>query len=76
MVPVKIVSHNVGFRPGRAGGARLDLEELDVSDAVHLAPASSSARNIQNSKVACIQAYGIGPAGESQPSSIICFLFY
>lgn len=74
--PVEIVSHNVGFRPARQNGCRLDLEELtlDAASASSLPKASlipkaaikrgaaaSSAH--KNKKVALVQAYGAGPAG-------------
>lgn len=60
---IEIVSHNVGFRPSREGGCRLDLEDFELGgnrEGMQLAPKS----NITTPrKAAILHAYGIGPAG-------------
>lgn len=44
---VEIISHNVGLRPAREGGARIELER----------------RKVGGRKVGVIHAYGFGSAG-------------
>lgn len=44
---VEIISHNVGLRPAREGGARIELER----------------RAVKGKKVGVIHAYGFGSAG-------------
>jgi D-amino-acid oxidase len=71
---IEIISHNVGFRPARHGGCRLELEERDLGVRRDLAPRSSEPAR----KVAVLRScllsihpraenitdcYGIGPAG-------------
>jgi len=73
---IEIVSHNVGFRPARQNGCRLDLEELtlDASSTSALPNAAlipkeglkrstGAAAATSGQKVALVQAYGAGPAG-------------
>lgn len=57
---VEIVAHNVGFRPSRQGGCRLDLEEIQlggVRKEMQLAPKSTV---VQARSAAILHAYGIG----------------
>lgn len=51
---IEIVSHNVGLRPARKGGVRVELEERQLPGIVS---------EKRNDKVAVVHAYGIGPAG-------------
>lgn len=58
---VEIVAHNVGFRPSRQGGCRLDLESIELGngkrEGMQLAPKSA----IDKPRVgAVLHAYGIG----------------
>ena len=61
LFPVEIVAHNVGFRPSRQGGCRLDLESIQLGNAkqegMQLAPKSSI---IEPRTGAILHAYGIG----------------
>lgn len=59
---VEIVAHNVGFRPSREGGARLDLEDIEIgggnkAQGMELAPKSDI---LKPRKAAVLHAYGIG----------------
>lgn len=57
---VEIVSHNVGFRPSREGGCRLDLEDFELGgkrEGMQLAPKSDISKP---RKAAVLHAYGIG----------------
>lgn len=47
---VEIVSHNVGLRPAREGGARIELER----------------KVVKGIKVGVVHAYGFGSAGYQQ----------
>lgn len=60
LATVEIVSHNVGFRPSREGGCRLDLEDIELGgkrEGMQLAPKSDIATP---RKAAVLHAYGIG----------------
>jgi hypothetical protein len=56
---IEVVKHNVGLRPCREGGARIDLEERSTGEG-KLLPASVKGKGRQ---VGVVHAYGIGPAG-------------
>ena len=56
---IEVLKHNVGLRPCREGGARIELEER-VTGEGKLLPASVRG---SRRKVAVVHAYGIGPAG-------------
>lgn len=61
---IKVVSHNVGLRPAREGGMRLELEERvlgDYGSKKGLIP--EGGRDGMGRKVGVVHAYGIGPAG-------------
>ncbi|OCF33381.1 D-amino-acid oxidase [Kwoniella heveanensis BCC8398] len=62
---IDIVSHNVGLRPVREGGMRLELEErsLGKSGNQDLIPTKGKQGSNGSRKVAVVHAYGIGPAG-------------
>lgn len=55
---IEVVAHNVGLRPARDGGLRLELEEKVLGEDC-LLPAAAKGRR----KVAVLHCYGIGPAG-------------
>lgn len=57
---IEIVSHNVGLRPMREGGLRLEIEERELGGEL-LVP--TAARVAAPRKVAVLHCYGIGPAG-------------
>jgi hypothetical protein len=61
---IKVVSHNVGLRPAREGGMRLELEERvlgEYGSKKGLVP--EGGRPVMGRKVGVVHAYGIGPAG-------------
>lgn len=58
---IEIVSHNVGFRPGRSSGPRLELEERRVGAKHPLAP--KWLHGECQKRGAVVHAYGLGPAG-------------
>jgi hypothetical protein len=62
---IEVVKHNVGLRPCREGGARIELETRTVGLENPLVP--RKARGGER-KVAVVHAYGIGPAGYISPS--------
>lgn len=56
---IEVVSHNVGLRPAREGGLRLEIEERMLgADVLTPEGGKSKAR-----PVAVLHCYGIGPAG-------------
>lgn len=63
VLSVEIVGHNVGLRPARHGGARLELEEKTLSNKKLLLSPSHVKPVKEGKKVAVLHAYGIGPAG-------------
>jgi glycine/D-amino acid oxidase-like deaminating enzyme len=56
---IEVVKHNVGLRPCREGGARIELEKRTIGEG-KLLPSAIKGRG---RKVAVVHAYGIGPAG-------------
>jgi hypothetical protein len=61
---VEIISHNVGLRPCRKGGIRIEAEEIDLSKAGKgVVPGQSMVTGKEGRKGVCIHAYGIGGAG-------------
>ena len=58
---IEVVSHNVGLRPAREGGARVELEHRVLTRGrERLIPGQKAAGG---DKVGVVHAYGIGPAG-------------
>ncbi|OSX67120.1 hypothetical protein POSPLADRAFT_1175870 [Postia placenta MAD-698-R-SB12] len=57
----RILSHNVGLRPARRGGARLEVEWVDLSE--QYSPALSPTSASIGRRVKVVHAYGFGPAG-------------
>ena len=63
---IEIVAHNVGLRPAREGGVRLEMERRQVGGSTTaLAPRSCA---VSKRDVACVHAYG--PGGTGYQSSI------
>ena len=65
---IEVVSHIVGLRPAREGGARVELEERVVKRGKKaLIPGKERVEGESGSgngeKVGVVHAYGIGPAG-------------
>ncbi|RSH93947.1 hypothetical protein EHS25_006600 [Saitozyma podzolica] len=60
---VEIVSHNVGLRPSREGGIRLELEERVIGNGTDGRLVPHGATGGRGRQVAVVHAYGIGPAG-------------
>ncbi|WVQ72667.1 hypothetical protein IAR50_002226 [Cryptococcus sp. DSM 104548] len=64
---IEIVSHNVGLRPARDGGARLEIEEYELGQGASrkggydIAPKAGKVG--ERRKVGVVHAYGIGSAG-------------
>ncbi|WVR08322.1 hypothetical protein IAU60_005375 [Kwoniella sp. DSM 27419] len=58
---IEIVSHNVGLRPVRESGLRLELEERTIGESNDLLPINAKAGGSR--RVAVVHAYGAGPAG-------------
>lgn len=56
---IEVVKHNVGLRPCREGGARIELGNRVIGEG-RLLPGRREGRG---RKVAVVHAYGIGPAG-------------
>ncbi|GAA5982585.1 hypothetical protein JCM11641_002591 [Rhodosporidiobolus odoratus] len=61
---IEVLRHNVGLRPSRRGGPRLEAERLSLPVASTLAPSASKA--VERRGVSVIHAYGFGPAGYQQ----------
>lgn len=58
----KILSLNVGFRPARRGGPRVELENVQLPLANELVPHYVAETRVQR-ELKVIHAYGLGPAG-------------
>lgn len=56
---IQIVSHNVGLRPCREGGLRLELEEVDLTPEKGLLAEGTQ----DATRGTVLHCYGIGPAG-------------
>lgn len=56
---IEVVSHNVGLRPCRQGGLRLEIEERELRNEAITPEAGKGAPR----QVAVLHCYGIGPAG-------------
>ncbi|ORY35027.1 hypothetical protein BCR39DRAFT_144032 [Naematelia encephala] len=60
---IEVISHNVGLRPCREGGLRLELEERTVGEGKAGLLGPERGKIGKGRKVAVLHAYGIGPAG-------------
>lgn len=60
---IEVVSHNVGLRPSRKGGIRLELEERTIGQGNNEDLIPRVGREGRGRKVGCVHAYGIGGAG-------------
>lgn len=56
---IQIVSHNVGLRPCREGGLRLELEDVDLQRERELLSEGTE----KSTRGTVLHCYGIGPAG-------------
>lgn len=63
---IEVVAHNVGLRPAREGGVRLELEAREVGG--HAAELAPKSRATSRRKVAVVHAYG--PGGTGYQSSV------
>ncbi|GAA6043041.1 hypothetical protein JCM8097_005128 [Rhodosporidiobolus ruineniae] len=61
---IEILRHNVGLRPSRKGGPRLEAERVSLPVAWKLAPAA--AKQGPKREITVVHAYGFGPAGFQQ----------
>jgi len=57
-----IISHNVGLRPARKGGPRVEIETVQLPLANELVPYNGDAPRVKR-ELTVIHAYGLGPAG-------------
>jgi D-amino-acid oxidase len=64
---IEIISHNVGLRPSRHGGARLELEKRTLGTGKNADLLPKAARG-QPREVAVVHAYGIGGSGYAEES--------
>ena len=55
----RILSHNVGLRPSRRGGARVELEEIELPLKNPLVPFYGEETRVER-KLKVIHAYGLG----------------
>lgn len=61
---IKVLRHNVGLRPGRRGGPRLEPETVSISiDGGSLNPAFFSAQGGSKRTGTVVHAYGLAGAG-------------
>ncbi|WVQ68716.1 uncharacterized protein L199_006925 [Kwoniella botswanensis] len=60
---IEVVAHNVGLRPAREGGARLELEKRQIGKVGSTQLAPGNIRNSLGRKVAVLHTYGMGGAG-------------
>lgn len=60
---IEVVKHNVGLRPCREGGARIELEKRALGTGKLLPGPLSARAKKRGRQVAVVHAYGIGPAG-------------
>ena len=65
----RILSHNVGLRPSRRGGARVELEEIELPLKNPLVPFYGEETRVER-KLKVIHAYGLG----SVIYSILCVI--
>jgi len=62
----KVLSHNVGLRPAREGGPRVEVEWIQLPLELDLAPCTEGFVWQTGSKIKVVHAYGFGPAGYQQ----------
>ncbi|KAL8283777.1 hypothetical protein RQP46_005209 [Phenoliferia psychrophenolica] len=58
---INVLRHNVGLRPARDGGPRLEAEQVSLP--IRSTLSTTSLRSSASRKATVIHAYGIGPAG-------------
>ncbi|KAI0046632.1 nucleotide-binding domain-containing protein [Auriscalpium vulgare] len=62
----RILSHNVGLRPAREGGPRVEAQVVEMPSKGELVPRLSDREEGQKKNVLVVHAYGFGPAGYQQ----------
>jgi D-amino-acid oxidase len=60
---IEVVAHNVGLRPAREGGMRLELEERKIGQGTKEGLMPRIGKKGLGREVAVVHAYGIGSAG-------------
>ncbi|WWC63715.1 uncharacterized protein I303_106320 [Kwoniella dejecticola CBS 10117] len=60
---IEVVSHNVGLRPAREGGARLELEERRIGQVGSKDIIPGIVNSSKGRQVGIVHAYGVGGAG-------------
>lgn len=60
---IEVISHNVGLRPGRADGPRVELETRKMDGGNKLLHPRGGVRWGKDASVGVIHAYGVGGAG-------------
>lgn len=60
---VPIIRVNIGLRPARKGGARLERETITVPLEPHKLSESNTNAELKSRQVDVVHAYGTGPAG-------------
>lgn len=60
---IEVISHNVGLRPGRTGGPRVELETRKMDGSNKLLHPRAGAKWGKDASVGVIHAYGVGGAG-------------
>ncbi|GAA5916883.1 hypothetical protein JCM5296_000738 [Sporobolomyces johnsonii] len=61
---IHVLRHNVGLRPSRAGGPRVEMERIELPTGSKLSPTMDRAGTRR--EVTLCHAYGVGPAGYQQ----------
>lgn len=56
----RILSHNVGLRPAREGGPRVEVEWIELPLESDLAPRAEGSISQARSKIKVVHAYGFG----------------
>jgi hypothetical protein len=60
---IEVISHNVGLRPAREGGARVELERRRLGDSARGIEPARNSKSAGKWEVAVVHAYGFGSAG-------------
>ncbi|OCF57834.1 D-amino-acid oxidase [Kwoniella mangroviensis CBS 10435] len=60
---IEVIAHNVGLRPAREGGARVELEHRQIGKKGFTSINPTTVNDDMGRKVAVVHAYGVGGAG-------------
>lgn len=60
---IEVISHNVGLRPARDGGARVELERRKLGETARGIEPAGHTQNAAKREVGVVHAYGFGSAG-------------